>query len=396
MEQRTPPRMVTLVMLTAASTLSLNMFLPSLVAITRELKADYAVVSLAIGGYLAGTAVLQLVIGSLSDRFGRRPVLLSALVVFTIASLICAMATSVWVFLVFRMLQGVMIAGHAVSMAIVRDTSAPEEAASRIGYIVMSMAVAPMLGPMVGGLVDSAFGWRANFVVYFGIGVMLLALCWWDLGETHKGGDFTLGQQLRSYGGLVRSGRFWAFALCSAFSIGAFFTFLTGAALVAESVFGISTAMLGICIGSITAGFIVGAFLSGRFATRVGLVRMMLIGRTVACLGLVVGLAALAFGDVSIVAYFGATICVGLGNGLTTPSSGAGAMSVRPDLSGSAAGLSGALVVAMGAVLTTVAGNVLTPENVAPMLLSLMLLSSFAGLLAAVWLWWAGEAETNA
>ena len=111
----TPPRLLTLVLFTALSVLSLNMFLPSLANMAEDFQADYALVTLSIAGYLGVTGGLSLVVGPLSDRFGRRPVMLVALVIFTLASLVCAVTTNIWVFLGFRVLQGAMVAGWALS-----------------------------------------------------------------------------------------------------------------------------------------------------------------------------------------------------------------------------------------------------------------------------------------
>lgn len=380
-----PPHLITLVLLTAFSTLSLNMFLPSLANIARDLRADYALVSLSIGGYLAATAVVQLVVGPLSDRFGRRAVLLWALVIFTLASLGGALAHDIWTLLVFRMLQGSMISGYALSLAIVRDTRTERQAAGLIGYISMAMALASMLGPMLGGILDAAFGWRANFILYFAGGCVLVLVTWSDLGETRAAASGTRDGTLRGLPDLVRSPRFWGYALCMAASIGAFYAFLAGAPLVATSVLRMSSAEVGLCLGSITAGFALGSFASGRLAPRYALTTMMLAGRLVACLGLLGGLLILATGWIGTITYFGATIFVGLGNGLTMPSSNAGAMSVRPRLAGSAAGLAGALTVGGGAVLSTLTGFVLTAENAAAVLLAIMLAASLAGLLSALW-----------
>jgi len=136
-----PPGLFTLILLTGLSVLSLNMFLPSLSNMAADFQADYSLVSLSIAGYLAITAVLQVVMGPLSDRFGRRPVLLAGLTIFTLASLVCALTTSVWVFLAFRALQGAVISGWVLSLAVIRDTRPPQEAASLIGYVSMAMAV---------------------------------------------------------------------------------------------------------------------------------------------------------------------------------------------------------------------------------------------------------------
>ena len=182
---RPPPRLLTLIGLTGLSTLSLNLFLPSLAHMAQDFETSYALVSLAVAGYLGMTAVLQLILGPLSDRFGRRPVALAALLIFVLASLGCLFATDIEVFLAFRMLQGVMIAGWAVALAAIRDTALAQEAASRIGYLSMAMALAPMLGPVLGGVLDAAFGWRASFLTFAALGIVLLGLCWLDFGETH-------------------------------------------------------------------------------------------------------------------------------------------------------------------------------------------------------------------
>lgn len=381
---RTPPHLITIILLTAFSPLTLNMFLPSLGNIANDLQTDYALASVAIAGYLAMTAIIQLVAGPLSDRYGRRPVLLGALAIFCVASVICAFSQNIWVFLGFRMLQGCITAGYALSLAIVRDTNPPQKAAGLIGYISMCMAIAPMLGPVLGGFLDAGFGWRMNFYVYALFGVALLALCWVDVGETNSNvvkGDHS---KRGSVATLLVDARFWAFALCSTFSVGAFFIFLAGAPLVASTTFGASTVELGLYIGSITLGFSAGGFLAGRLASGTPLPVMMLIGRLVACSGLSLGLAAFLLGHVSSTVFFASTIFVGIGNGITLPSSNTGAMSVYPDLAGSAAGLSGALVLAGGAALTSLTGLALTAGSNPEIVLGLMLASSCLGLMAAL------------
>lgn len=224
----TPPHLLTLILLAGFSPLSLNLFAPSLANIAEDLATDYATVSLAISGYLIITAVTQLVVGPLSDRIGRRPVLLVAFFIFTIASVMCALAQDVWTFLIFRMLQGGVTAGITLSMAIIRDTTSERKAASLIGYVSMSMAIAPMLGPMLGGFLDTAFGWRANFYFYAMSGIAILALCWFDLGETNPKSPTAPKQLRESVFTLLRQPIFWACSLCGAFSTGGFYIFVTG------------------------------------------------------------------------------------------------------------------------------------------------------------------------
>ncbi|NSX55108.1 multidrug effflux MFS transporter [Parasulfitobacter algicola] len=384
-KDKTPPHLATLILLPAFSVLSLNMFLPSLANIAADLDADYGTVSLSVAGYLAVTAIVQLVVGPLSDRIGRRPVLLAALTSFCIASVACSLATDILTFLIFRMLQGGIVSGYALSLAIVRDTTSERKAAGLIGYISMTMAIAPMLGPMLGGALDTAFGWRANFYFYAMFGLLLLITCWIDLGETKPAKLEQTGASPESLRTLIREPLFWAYSLCTTFSTGAFYIFLTGAPLVATSEFDVTTAQLGIYIGTITAGFMLGSFLSGRFAPQYEPSTMMLAGRLTACVGLTLGLVAMLMGYMTPITFSGSTIFVGLGNGLTIPSSNTSAMSVRPNLAGSAAGLNGALVVAGGAILTAFTGLILPIERAGVVLHMLMLAASGAGLASVLW-----------
>ena len=379
-----PPRLLTLVLLTGLSTLSLNMFLPSLPSIAGSFGSDYATVSLAVAGYLATTAIVQLVAGPLSDRYGRRPVLLFALCAFAFASAMCALADTIWMFLAFRMLQGAIISGYALSLAIVRDTTGERQAASLIGYISMAMALAPMLGPILGGLIDAALGWRANFWFYALAGSVLLALCLVDLGETRAATKDVSATGMSGARDLLCEGRFWGYAVCSALSTGAFYAFLTGAPLVARVNFGTPPEELGIFLGSITAGFMAGSYISGRMASSYRPTTMMLAGRIAACLGLAAGLALTSLGILSPLTFFGSTILVGLGNGLTMPSSSAGALSVRPDLAGTAAGANGALIVAVGALLTSATGAIMEMSPTPQALLATMLALSVAGALTTL------------
>lgn len=385
---QSPPSMITLIFATALSVLSLNMFLPSLAHMATDLRADYALVNLSVAGYLAVSAVLQLILGPLSDRFGRRPVLLICMSVFAVASLGCVLADTIWTFLGFRLLQAVVVAGPVLSSASIRDRYPPNEAASRLGYVAMAMALAPMLGPMLGGALDMLFGWRAGFVFYTGAGVALLALLWADMGETNWAPSSTFAGQMREYPHLFRARRFWGYALCAAFSIGGFYSFITGAPLVAAAWFDLSPATLGLGIGIITGGFMVGNFVTGRIAAHTRLTTMILAGRIIASIGPLCGLLMFVGGFGSVWVFFGSAIFVGFGNGLTNANASVGVMSVRPQLAGSAAGLSGAMIVALGAIITTITGVTVSPENGPYLVLSMMAASSFLGLLAVLYVRW--------
>lgn len=381
----TPPRLAILILLCALAVLPLNVFLPALPGIAVDLHTDYALVSLSLAGYAALAAALELTMGPLSDRFGRRPIVLTCLAVFTIGSVGCAMAGDVRAFLACRLLQATITSCYPVSMATIRDMSGKEQAASRIGYAAMAAAFAPMLGPTLGGFIAGACGWRMIFWLLALAGLMLFVLCWSSLGETNQHPSNTIRQQFQAYPTLFREYRFWAYALCLAFATGTFYAFLAGAPLAATVVFGTPPAMLGFYMGTVTAGFVLGSFLSGRYAPRYPLAVTMVAGRIIACAGPLIALALFLAGARQALALFGPCMLVGLGNGLTNPSAFAGALSVRPKLAGSASGLAGSMTIAGGAALSSLTGAVLTEDNAAYATLCMMLLSAVMALVAALY-----------
>ncbi|MEN9627399.1 MAG: hypothetical protein RJA10_626, partial [Pseudomonadota bacterium] len=206
-----PPRLITLILLTALSALSLNMILPSLPAMARDLGARESVTGLAVSGYMLLSAVFQLTLGPVSDRLGRRTVMLAALAVYAGASLGCLLAPDVGTLLACRMLQGVIVAGAVVSSAVVRDQFGVAQSAARLGAISSAMAVVPMLGPLLGGLIDGALGWRSVFGLYAVLGAGLLVWVWFDMGETRQPG--LPPPRLQDMAALLRSQRYWAFVL---------------------------------------------------------------------------------------------------------------------------------------------------------------------------------------
>ena len=176
---------------------------------------------------------------------------------------------------------------------------------------------------------------------------------------------------------------FWAFAGSTALSTGVFYAFLTGTPLVAEGYLGLSTQAIGIGLGRVTLGYMSGSFLAGGIARRFQLTTMMLAGRFATLAGLSFGLIVVTLTEPSALILFGATLFVGLGTGLTMPSSNADAMSLRPELAGTAAGLSGALTVGLGALLTTGVGAALPLWPTPARLLTILLLIAAGSMAAA-------------
>lgn len=381
---RTPPRLITLTLLCALSALTLNMILPSLPSMARDLEAREALVALSVSGYMLMAALFQLTLGPMSDRYGRRRVMLAALGIYMVASLGCVLATDVSTLLFWRLLQSVIVAGLVVSSAAIRDQFSANESAGKMGAISATMALAPMLGPILGGVLDGALGWRWVFGLYTLLGAALLVLVWFDMGETRRPG--LPAPRAADWAALLGSGRYWAHVMCSSLSVGAFYIFITGTPYVATQVWQLTPAQVGMGLGSITGGFMLGAAITARLAPRRGIVGLILVGRVVPTLALLLALLLFAGGVNHPAALFGLTMFVGLGNGLTISNANAGALSVRPDLAGTAAGLSGALSIALGAVLTGLTAIAVersaTPFMLTAIMLACVLLSLVAALAA--------------
>ncbi|PRY25058.1 DHA1 family bicyclomycin/chloramphenicol resistance-like MFS transporter [Aliiruegeria haliotis] len=385
LDRSTPPHIVTLVLLAGLSAMNMSVFLPSLPAMTEHFGTDYTVMQLSVSLYLATTAVMQIFIGPLSDRFGRRPVVLWALVVFLLATLGCMLAPNVEVFLACRMAQAFVAVGLVLSRAVVRDMYPQNEAASRIGYVTMGMSLVPMFAPMIGGLLDELFGWRAIFVFLMMSGGALGWLCWRDLGETATSTGIRFADQIRDYPELLLSRRFWGYAMSAAFASGAFFAFLGGAPYAADHIFGLTPFWAGICFGAPAIGYTFGNFLSGRFAARVGINPLILLGTAIASVGLSVSVLLGALGVSGPVPFFAFTTTVGIGNGLVVPNASAGLLSVRPQLAGTASGLGGAIMIGGGAALSVLAGVLLEGRTTAMPLQILMAASSALSLIAIIY-----------
>ncbi|RYH01834.1 Bcr/CflA family efflux MFS transporter [Salipiger sp. IMCC34102] len=387
-DRSTPPHIVTLTLLAGVSALNMSIFLPSLTRMAEDFGTDYATVQFAISGYLAATALLQVVVGPLSDRYGRRKVVMGALSVFMVATLGCYLATNVTVFLAFRILQAAVATGIVLSRAIVRDLFPPERSASMIGYVTMGMALIPMIGPTIGGTLDELFGWRSSFLFLMAAGGLVLTLCWADQGETVRGGGTSFKAQVANYPALLTAPRFWGYALCAAFASGSFFAFLGGASYVADYVFGLTPFQSGLALGAPAIGYAVGNGISGRFSERVGLNPMILWGCILAFAGMGLSLLLALAGLQDPLVFFGLCTFLGLGNGMTMPNATAGLLSVRPRLAGTASGLGGALMIGGGAALSQLAGVLLEGAQTAISLQALMCASGLGSIAAVAFVMW--------
>lgn len=367
---RTPP-IPMLVGVSALGPLALNILMPAMPMIRRSLETDTASVQLTLSLYLVGLAVSQLLYGPLSDRFGRRPLMLVGLVLFLAGTLGGLFAPTIEVLVLSRMVQAIGgCAGIVLGRAMVRDLFSRERSASVIAYMTMMMVVAPMLAPLIGGYLSGWFDWRATFAFTAAIAALVTLAGWRLLHETHFDRQALPGiaGMARSYDSLFRMPAFRAYAMVLSFSSAGFFAFLGGAPHVVVDLMGRSPSDYGVYSILGALGYMIGNFFAGRFSTRFGVDRMIGFGAFVSFTGAMLMLSlALAGLMTHPILLFLPLAVYAMGNGLTLPNGMAGAISANPRAAGAASGLAGFLQMTIGA-LASVAVGYLVAESATPMI----------------------------
>lgn len=313
---RTPPRLVTLISIAAIGALTMNMFLPSLPTMSDDFGVSYSSIQLSVTLFLAFNAIMQLFLGPLSDRYGRRSVLLVALALFCLASFGTIIAPNFETFLFARIMQAAVVAGLVLSRAAIRDIYDTDKAASMIGYVTMCMAMVPMAAPTIGGWMASYLGWISNFWVMFVLGLGTFALALWDMGETHTHRSTSIMSQFRTYPELFGSPRFWAYCISAGSTVGAYFAYLGGAAFVGSHIFDLSLTVLGMYFGAPALGYAIGNGLSGLFSVRFGVNKMVLVGAGCSSIGMIIALGLMQMPNPIPLFFFGPVALVGLGSGM--------------------------------------------------------------------------------
>ena len=272
------PLIALLVAMTGVGSLSLNILVPALPAIVTRLQAEPGHAQLTVSLYLLGLAASQLVLGPLSDRFGRRPVVLAGLAIATVASFAAIFATTIGGLILARVAQALGAStGQVVGRAIIRDLYERERAASVLGLVTSAVVVIPMLSPLIGGILDTAFGWESIFILVAALSFAVLAWTALMLPETRPAAaaQSPPGRFMFDLGTLVSNRRFVGYALSAALGSAPFFTFLGGAPYVTIDMMGRTSAEYGLWFALSALGFMAGTYSASRLAVRYGIDRMI-------------------------------------------------------------------------------------------------------------------------
>lgn len=367
------PPLVVLAGIAAGGPIALTLFIPSLPVLREHFAAPAETVQLTLSLYFAGVAFGQLLFGPLSDRFGRRPVLLAGLCIYGLSSLAGAFADSITALIAARVLQALGgCAGMVIVRAIVQDVYTGDRVATALSTVLMTASVAPMLGPLIGGHLVEWFGWRAGFLLLAGIGGVQLWQCLARLSETHHArvALSSPAQLAGMYARVLGRRRFMVHVAAAALVPCSHFTFLSGAPHFAITVLGYSPAEYGYFAMVIPAGYIAGNFVTTRITHRLGGVRMVVLGAAVTGAGLVAGVVLAGALPLSAATLFAPMAAVTFGHGLTMSNLTSLTLREAPGLAGTAAALLGASQMGMAALASFAAAHLVGP-SAAGMLLAM-------------------------
>ena len=355
------PVAVLLTAVVAIGSLSIDMALPSLPATAQALETSPATVQLTVTLFLAGFAVAQLVHGPLSDRVGRRRVLLGGLLVYVVGGLACWAAPSARLLVAGRVLQALGAgSGPVVGRAVIRDLYEPARAARVLGYMGTAMALTPILAPIVGGVVHVAFGWRAIYLTLATFGAAFLGLATLLVPETNRRRDpdaLRPGHLATNAADLVRDPAFLGYTLVVALMFGGQFAFISGSAFVLIEVLRVPPDVYGLCFGLVAFGIMTGSFLAARLTARAGIDRMIAaatgLGAAAGCL-----MAALAWTGIwTVPAVIGPMYGFAVGVGIVLPTAIAGAIGPFPRTAGLASAVLGFLQLTAASTYGIVVGR---------------------------------------
>ncbi|MBI3703420.1 MAG: multidrug effflux MFS transporter [Rhizobiales bacterium] len=382
--KKTPWRLLALLMaMTAIGPTTLNILVPALPALVTRLSTDAGTVQLTLSLYLLSLAAAQLLLGPLSDRFGRRPVVLAGLTLNVIASIAAIAASSIGTLIAARIVQAIGAStGIVIGRAIIRDLYERDRAAAMIGLVTTAMVVAPMVSPLVGGILDTAFGWEAIFVFIslFSIAVLLWALLM--LPETRPASVAQMRGMLASETrALLGNAKFHGYMLCGALGSAPFFTFLGGGPHVVVTLMGRTSAEYGLWFMVTSLGYMSGNFSVSRLSQRFGIEAMITVGIIFELVGTSLTCALVAaMPDAGPAIIFLPQLLISYGNGLLLPNCIAGAVSVRPQAAGTASGMTGFTQMAVGAVSTQVISMLIAGASTAmPMAWQMLAVAAMAG-----------------
>ncbi|HYG42431.1 MAG TPA: multidrug effflux MFS transporter [Bordetella sp.] len=376
-----------LALFTFSGTLAMHIFVPALAMAGRDLNAGNGAMQMTVSLYIIGLAVGQLIYGPLSDRYGRRRVLMVGLAIYTVAGLAAALAPQVYALIAARLFQALGgCAGLVLGRAMVRDTAAPSEAAKRLALMNLMVTVAPGVAPIVGGALAASLGWRAVLFVLCVLGVVNFVFAWRLLPETGAAmARVTTATLARHYRQLLASREFLGYAIGGGCATTSMFAFVASAPFIFVDQLHRPADEVGLYLAVLVSGVWLGSVLTTRLIGKLPMARLLVAGNALSAVAAVALLILVLSGYIAVAPIIVLMFFYTFGAGFAGPTALTLAISVNPRVIGSASGLYGAVQMAVGAVCTALAGLGPSPA------LSTALVLAGAGLLGQLSFWTASR-----
>lgn len=349
-----------LALFTFSGTLAMHIFVPALPFAAESLGASPGAMQLTISLYIAGLAVGQLIYGPIADRFGRRPTLMVGLVLYTVAGLAAAVASTAGSLILARLFQALGgCAGLVLGRTIVRDTSPFEESARRLALMNLMVVIGPGVAPIVGATLAATLGWRSIFYALAALGILNLFFSWRLLPETGNaaaGGNANVVVLARNYAQLLKSPRFLGYSVGGGCATTAMYAFIAAAPFIFVHQLHRPVHEVGFYLALLISGLGLGSVVVSRLIRRVRMRRLLVGGNAVSVLAAVAFLAGAWFGQLSVAWVVGTMFVFMIGCAIASPAALTEAISVNPHVTGSASGLYGFTQMAVGALCTSLVG----------------------------------------
>lgn len=340
--------------------LSMDMYLPSLPALATYFSTSVSKAQLTLSGFTIGFAICQLIYGPLSDRLGRKWVLVSGVTLYVVTSALCALTTNIDNLIVLRFFQAVGGgAGVVLTRAIVRDLYSKEEGARALSLLLLAPSLAALVGPFIGGYLLLWTSWASIFWLLAVLGVFILVLCIFKLPETlpmEKRQSSSITNLFRECVSILRHRQSLGYMMCGAFSFAGMFAQLSGTPFVYIEIFGVSPENFGFLFACNVIGLMIGSYLNSRLVTRYGIRRMLVAGTSMALLGGLL-LAFLTTAEIGGLAGIVIAIVIYMfPHNVTNANATAAALEKFPHIAGTASALIGATRFGMGALIGALVG----------------------------------------
>ncbi|WP_293796373.1 multidrug effflux MFS transporter [uncultured Bosea sp.] len=367
-----------LALITFSGTLAMHVFVPALPLAAHDLGASAGSLQLTISCYILGLALGQLFYGPISDRYGRRPVLMVGLAVYTAASVAAALTPGIEALIATRFLQALGgCAGLVLGRAIVRDASGMTDSTRRLATMNLIVVLGPGIAPLIGTAVSETVGWRAIFFFLTAMGLANMLLTWRVLPETARpGAGVDFGTVLRGYRRLLRSPAFLGYAIGGGFATTPMYAFISAAPFIFTRQLGRPAHEVGTYLALVIIGVWLGNLCSSRLVGRVRVGKLVVGGSAIGLLGALLLLGTALSGHLSLASALAGATLFTFGAGMASAPALAEAMSVDPQLAGSASGFYGFIQMAIGALATSLAGLGSDPALAAGAVLAVAALSA--------------------